>query len=552
MKFRCFVLGSLILALSLPVNLINVSAQDWANLNRYRHLNDSIMRVDSISFATPQSDEATRTIQRKAKHTDFTGSNNSAYRTHSQAKRSNKQARDELSLNKGGQAKVPGRVVFMGNSITDNWMKFHPEFFTNNGFIGRGISGQTTPQMLIRFRQDVVKLLPETVVILAGTNDIAGNTGPSTFEMILDNIAGMCEIAKANKINVILCSVLPAKQYRWRKEIRPDTLIPQFNIMLKNYAQQQHIQYVDFFSAMVDTTNADNVNGLPLELSKDGVHPTLEGYKIMEKMILRAIKAENKSHDRVAKSHSSRTLKLMSYNIRNCKGMDGQFNIDRVAKVIMRKHPNVVALQEIDSVTNRYDSKYILGELAERTSMYATYAPAISFGGGKYGIGILSREKPLKYKVVGLPGKEEQRALLIAEFRHYIVCCTHLSLTKEDRLKSCDIINNEIEKFTNESTYRRKPVFLAGDWNDTPDSKFIKRLQRNFTIVSNTHIPTFPSDVPDRTIDYIAIWNPTLQLAKLVSDTRKPAYIVISNEASDHRAILGRFMLLSPETSPSK
>ncbi len=181
------------------------------------------------------------------------------------------------------------RVVFMGNSITDNWAKFHPEFFNENGFVGRGISGQTTPQMLIRFRQDVVNNNPAAVVILAGTNDIAGNTGYSSLEMIMDNLKGMCEIAKANKIKPILCSVLPAYQYSWKKSVKPNELIPQLNAMIKEYAQKNKITYVDFFTPLVDNTPG-NENGLPLKYSKDGVHPNMEGYKIMEEIILKVLK----------------------------------------------------------------------------------------------------------------------------------------------------------------------------------------------------------------------------------------------------------------------
>ena len=122
--------------------------------------------------------------------------------------------------------KHENRVVFMGNSITQGWVETRPEFFKNNAYIGRGISGQTTPQMLVRFRQDVIALQPKAVVILAGTNDIAGNTGPSTLEMIIDNLASMAEVARANNIKVILCSVLPAYDYPWKKGMEPHIKIP--------------------------------------------------------------------------------------------------------------------------------------------------------------------------------------------------------------------------------------------------------------------------------------------------------------------------------------
>ena len=176
------------------------------------------------------------------------------------------------------------RVVFMGNSITQQWKSKDSVFFQLNPYICRGISGQTTPQMLIRFRQDVVELQPKIVVILAGTNDIAGNTGPSTLEMIMNNLASMTEIAKANKIKVILCSVLPAYDYPWRKGLEPNIKIPKLNAMIKEYCAKTNTFYLDYFSAMVD-----DKNGMKAELTTDGVHCTLEGYKVMETLVQEAI-----------------------------------------------------------------------------------------------------------------------------------------------------------------------------------------------------------------------------------------------------------------------
>jgi lysophospholipase L1-like esterase len=172
-------------------------------------------------------------------------------------------------------------VVFMGNSITQQWKEKHPMFFRDNGFLCRGISGQTSPQMLLRFRQDVIQLQPKIVVILAGTNDIAGNTGESTLEMILNNIASMTELAKANGIVPVLCSVLPAYDYPWKKGREPNIKIPQFNDLLKKYATENDVIFVDYFSSM-----ANDVNGMKAELTYDGVHCTLEGYDVMERIIL--------------------------------------------------------------------------------------------------------------------------------------------------------------------------------------------------------------------------------------------------------------------------
>lgn len=133
---------------------------------------------------------------------------------------------------------------------------------------------------------------------------------------------------------------------------------------------------------------------------------------------------------------AQRTLRLMTYNIKNATGMDGVCDFQRIANVINNASPDVVAVQEVDSVTNRSNQKYVLGEIAERTQMYACFAPAIDYDGGKYGIGLLSKKAPLHLQAIALPGREEARALILAEFEDYIYCCTHLSLTEEDRMKS--------------------------------------------------------------------------------------------------------------------
>jgi len=168
------------------------------------------------------------------------------------------------------------RVVFMGNSITDFWSEICPEFFSAKPYINRGISGQTTPQMLVRFRSDVINLKPKVVVILAGTNDIAGNTGPSTLEMIEDNLSSMADLAKINGIKVILSSVLPAYDYSWSPGQKPAEKIVALNKWIKEYAARKGFIYLDYFTSM-----ADSRNGLKTEYSEDGVHPNLKGYKVM-------------------------------------------------------------------------------------------------------------------------------------------------------------------------------------------------------------------------------------------------------------------------------
>jgi len=177
------------------------------------------------------------------------------------------------------------RVVFMGNSITEGWKNADSPFFADEkNYIDRGISGQTTPQMVLRFRQDAIDLKPAVVVILAGINDIAQNTGPMTIEQTFGNIVSMCELAKANNIHVVISSVLPAYDFPWHPGLQPSEKVIELNKMLKDYAEKNNIVYCDYFSAMKDERN-----GLPKSLSGDGVHPNLDGYKIMESLIDKAI-----------------------------------------------------------------------------------------------------------------------------------------------------------------------------------------------------------------------------------------------------------------------
>lgn len=204
------------------------------------------------------------------------------------------EAQDWASLNRyraanaalGAPAAGERRVVFFGNSITDAWAPLFAAQFPGKPYVGRGISGQTTPQMLIRFRQDVVALKPAVVVILAGTNDIAGNTGPATQAMIADNLMGMVEIAQANGIRVVLSSVLPVSDYPWKPGLEPGPKIVALNAWMREYAAAHDVTYLDYHSAMVNAKL-----GLDPHLAADGVHPTEQGYRMMATLAEQAIVA---------------------------------------------------------------------------------------------------------------------------------------------------------------------------------------------------------------------------------------------------------------------
>ena len=201
------------------------------------------------------------------------------------------------NLKTAAPTKNEQRAVFMGDSITDSWDNpINGGFFPGKPYVNRGISGQTTPQMLIRFRRDVIELKPKVVVILAGTNDIAGNTGPTTLEAIQDNLRSMAELAAANNIRVVFASLLPVSDYEIRDDKpllqtvrRPPDQILVLNAWMKDYARVHRLTYLDYFSAMVDDKGF-----LKDELSNDGLHPNVQGYAVMNPLAEAAIAASLK------------------------------------------------------------------------------------------------------------------------------------------------------------------------------------------------------------------------------------------------------------------
>lgn len=228
----------------------------------------------------------------------------------------------------------------------------------------------------------------------------------------------------------------------------------------------------------------------------------------------------------ILSAQAQNTLRLMTYNIKNATGMDDVRSFQRIANVINNASPDVVAVQEVDSMTHRSGQKYVLGEIAERTQMHAYFAPAIDYDGGKYGVGLLTKQVPIRLQTMPLPGREEARTLILAEFEDYIYCCTHLSLTEEDRMESLKVLKT----FADSS---KKPFFLAGDMNAEPESAFIKELQKEYQIISNPKQPTFPAPEPKETIDYIASLKQNAAGFAVIS-----ARVLNEPVASDHRPLL--------------
>ena len=229
----------------------------------------------------------------------------------------------------------------------------------------------------------------------------------------------------------------------------------------------------------------------------------------------------------IGQNQQETSVQIMTYNVRHCAGMDMVLDYDRTAAVISRQQPDVVALQELDSMTGRSEQRYQLDELAIRTGYHPVFGSAIDYDGGKYGVGILTRELPLSTKRIPLPG-EEPRVLLVVELIDYVLACTHLDLEEEQRLASVPLIVNEVQRW-------QKPFILAGDLNDAPDSELLQEMTKYFTVNSSQE-PTFPADEPQECIDYVTSFktHPLVTLESIVID---------EPEASDHRPLVVRLRL---------
>lgn len=230
-----------------------------------------------------------------------------------------------------------------------------------------------------------------------------------------------------------------------------------------------------------------------------------------------------------SKKSSTTDITLMSYNVHNGKGMDEVTDYTRIGEFIKRNNPDVVAIQEVDSATRRSSGRDVLAEIAQAAEMYAYFSPSINYDGGKYGIGILSKTPPLNVERFPMPGSEEARSVIIAEFTDYVFACTHLSLTEADRDASVEILECIAKEYD-------KPFIIAGDFNAEPESKFMRLFTRAFSPLSDITTPTFPADSAEVVIDYIMGANNAgvETLEQCVVDER---------QLSDHRPIKARVRL---------
>ena len=222
-------------------------------------------------------------------------------------------------------------------------------------------------------------------------------------------------------------------------------------------------------------------------------------------------------------------LRVLSYNTHNAIGMDDSLSYERIGQTIAAIDADLVALQELDSATVRSSGRVAIEEIARFADMYPIFASAIDWEGGRYGIGMLTRQKPLNTYKIALPGADEARTMLVAEFEEFVFACTHLSLNEADRMASVPLILDEVKK-------TQKPFIIAGDFNSAPTSPVMEALSEKFIIVTDVNEPTFPADKPFDTIDYIAIANSDFEVDATEVKT--------GNTASDHLPVVADIRLV--------
>ncbi|MDD4696644.1 MAG: SGNH/GDSL hydrolase family protein [Fermentimonas sp.] len=388
--------------------------------------------------------------------------------------------------------KDPPKKVIIGNSIIHYWndekgRENGPEswekYVEPEGFLNLGYGWDRIENVLWRvYHGELDGYKAEEVVLMIGINNI----GISSDEEIVEGLNFLLRQIEIRQKDAVIkvVGLLPMRS----QEDRVKRLNEQISVMV-------HTSGCYFINPGVNLLKDDKIDE---SLFNDGLHPNEKGYSLIAPIIASAVESSDISNNKIPEVKSENTTRLMTYNIRNARGLDDVTDYQRIANVIKKNNPDIIAIQELDSVTTRSNGVDVLDVLAGKTNLHPTYAAAIDYDGGKYGIGILSKEKPLSIKRVPLPGREESRMLLIVEMNDYYFACTHFSLNSEDRMLSVDVINSEATKLNPD-----KPFFLSGDINATPESDVLKEFYKSFTSLVSPDEFTIPADTPDKCIDYI-------------------------------------------------
>ncbi|MDD4778180.1 MAG: SGNH/GDSL hydrolase family protein [Fermentimonas sp.] len=410
----------------------------------------------------------------------------------------------------------PPKKVIIGNSIIHYWNDQQGrekgpvswnKYLEPEGFLNLGCGWDRIENVLWRvYHGEFDGYQAEEIVLMIGINNIGINSDEEIVEG-LNFLLKQIE-RRQNKAIIKVAGLLPMRSQEER--------IRRLNEKISVMAQTNGWYFINPGVKLLKDGKIDE------SLFSDGLHPNEKGYSLIAPLIV--LDAE---YEWAVPIQGAQSARLMSYNIRNARGMDEVIDYQRIADVINKVNPDIIAIQEIDSVTARSNGVYVLDVLAEKTMLHPTYAAAIDYNGGKYGIGILSKEKPLSIKRIPLPGREEPRMLLIVEMDDYYFACTHFSLNSEDRLKSVDIIMDEAEKLNPD-----KPFFLAGDINATPDSDVLKEFNKLFTSLVSPDQFTIPANNPDKCIDYIFGYTGRGEW-KLLEERG----VIAESVASDHRPL---------------
>lgn len=421
----------------------------------------------------------------------------------------------------------PPKKVIIGNSIIHYWSdekgresgpESWKEYMEPEGFFNLGCGWDRIENVLWRvYHGELDGFNAEEVVLMIGINNIGLNSDEEIVEG-LEFLLRQIEL-RQNDAVIKVAGLLPMRS----QEERIKRLNEKVSVMAK-------INGWHFINPGVNLLRNDKIDE---SLFRDGLHPNEKGYKLIAPLITSDVGKSVISGFKAPENKHEKSTRLMSYNIRNARGLDDITDYDRIANVIKSVRPDIIGIQELDSVTGRSEGVDVLNVLSRKTLMYATYAASIDYDGGKYGIGVLSKEKPISVIKVPLPCKSEPRMMVIVEMDDYYFGNTHFSLHSEDRLKSVEIIKKEVEKLNPD-----KPFFLVGDINATPEMGEVKELLKLFTTLISPADYTFPAGSPHGTIDYIFGYNANDDWRVMETNG-----VIAEKVASDHRPIFADVLI---------